>query len=234
MLLKRQLFCILILLLPISAFASMSIDRSIIFFSADQEQRQDVVVSNPDKENLYIEVEVLQVLNPGMDNEERVVVKNPKQAGFIVTPSKMVIAPGKKKLVRMLNLTKNPQTDSVFRINLKPITPPLAEKQTGVKVVVGYQLLAIVQPKNAAPNLQVKRENNKLFFTNTGNTHVLLRAGVQCPENVEFDATQDQAECKQLPSRRLYAGNSWQLELPFNTAVNYSLATGMQNSQAVY
>lgn len=228
-LLKVTILCVL----ASSAWGSMVIDRSIIYFDGKSPNRQDVEVSNPDKDVLYVKVEVLEVLNPGTDREQRVVVKNPKKSQFIVTPNKLVVRPGKKKIVRLLNLNKAPQQDRVFRINLKPVTPPLAATETGVKVVVGYQLLAIVQPPQAKPKLSVKRSGQTLTFTNHGRTNVLLRAGRQCPPGVDVNTATDN-QCQSLPTKRMYAGNTWSLPLPYNTPVEYFLSIGLNNKKVLY
>lgn len=222
-----------LLSLSSSAWANMVIDRSIIYFDDKSPNRQDVEVSNPDKDILYVKVEVLEVINPGTDSEQRVLVKNPKESQFIVTPNKLVVKPGKKKTVRLLNLNKTPQKDRIFRINLKPVTPPLAPTETGVKVVVGYQLLAIVQPPQAKPELSAKRDGQTITFTNSGRTNVLLRAGRQCPPNVAL-ATAAENQCAALPTRRMYSGNTWTLDLPYNTPVEYFLSVGLNNEKAVY
>lgn len=224
---------VVLLCLSSSALASMVIDRSILYFDDKSPNRQDVEVSNPDNEILYVKVEVLEVINPGTDNEQRILVKNPKKSQFIVTPNKLVIKPGKKKTVRLLNLDKAPQKDRIFRINLKPVTPPLAPTETGVKVIVGYQLLAIVQPPQAKPDLTVNRTGQTITFSNKGLTNVLLRAGRQCPPGVEL-STASENQCQSLPTKRMYSGNTWSLNLPYNTPVEYFLSVGLTNKKAVY
>lgn len=224
---------VILLTLSSNAWASMVIDRSIIYFDDKSPNRQDVEVSNPDNEVLYVKVEVLEVINPGTDKEQRILVKNPKKSQFIVTPNKLVVKPGKKKTVRLLNLNKAPQKDRIFRINLKPVTPPLAATETGVKVVVGYQLLAIVQPKQAKPELSTNRVGQTITFTNSGRTNILLRSGRQCPPGVDI-ATASESQCKTLPTKRMYAGNTWSLNLPYNTPVEYFLSVGLNNKKAIY
>lgn len=233
MLMSKLLKAIILCVLSSTAWGSMVIDRSIIYFDDKSPNRQDVEVSNPDKDILYVKIEVLEVVNPGTDSEQRILVKNPKKSQFIVTPNKLVVKPGKKKTVRLLNLNKAPQKDRVFRINLKPVTPPLATTETGVKVVVGYQLLAIVQPPQAKPELSVNRSGQTLTFTNKGRTNVLLRAGRQCPPGVDVNTATDN-QCQSLPTRRMYAGNTWSLKLPYNTPVEYFLSIGLNNEKVIY
>ncbi|MFK0573066.1 hypothetical protein [Endozoicomonas sp.] len=60
------------------ALATMSLDRMIVYFKPDQLPRQDVVVTNPDKETLYLQTEVYKVVNPGTEKEERIRVTDPR------------------------------------------------------------------------------------------------------------------------------------------------------------
>ena len=64
---------------------------------------------------LYVEVVLYEVKNPGEENEERIVVTNPKEAGFLVTPNRLVIPPGSRKLVRFVNM-KPLDKERIFRI----------------------------------------------------------------------------------------------------------------------
>lgn len=226
------LFCLA--LFASGAQAAMMLDKAIIHFGPGAPNRQDVEIRNPDKEPLYIKVEILEVLNPGMENEERKVVTNPKQAKFLVTPSKLVIPPGGRKSVRMLNIGKLPDDeDKVFRINLTPVTPDVEAKQMAIKVVVGYQLLVLIQPKTPKPDVQATRNGKKLTLHNAGNTNVLLRSGTNCPA-VAPPAKPSTEDCVDMQSKRIYAGNTVEVELTYDSPVEYFMAIGLENQKAVY
>ena len=91
--------------------------------------------------------------------------------------------------------------ERVYRINVTPIAPPLEEDTSQLRIVVAYQILAIVQPDTPKSDLRAKRQGNSLVFENTGNTNILLSDGQQCDPN-------DAATCVQLTSQRLYANNT--------------------------
>jgi len=55
-----------------------------------------------------------------------------------------------------------------------------------------------------------------MTFVNSGNTNVLPSDGKQCNPI-------SPTECSDLTSHRLYADNEWQLELPFDAPVTYSI-----------
>lgn len=228
---------LLILLLGLSASttqAAMLLDKAIVHFGPGAPNRQDVEIRNPDKEPMYIKVEILEVHNPGMKNEERKVVTNPKAAKFLVTPSKLVIPPGGRKSVRMLNIGQLPvDKDKVFRINLTPVTPDVEAKQMAIKVVVGYQLLVLIQPNTPKADIQATRVGKKLVLHNAGNTNVLLRSGSNCPHQAP-PAKPSSEGCVEMQSKRLYAGNTAEVELTYDTPVEYFMAIGLNNQKAVY
>ena len=217
---RRLSACGAALLLTTASWASGGIllDRIIVEFPSDQAPRQDIYVINEDDENAFVKVEVLAVNNPGEENEERVSLAGAENVPFLASPARLVIGPRGRKQVRLVNLPGPGATEQVYRINVTPVMPPLA-KQTGatVQVVVAYQALAIAHPAEPREALQVTRSDNALHFHNTGNTYALLADGRQCDDQ--------QSNCVDLPSRRLYAGNQWTIALPYATPVHYAVTT---------
>lgn len=206
------------LLATLNAGADMYVDRSIVIFEPDSEARQDVKVSNTGDDVLYIQVEVFKVENPGEENEERIKVDNPEDLKLIATPNKLIVPEGGQKLIRIVNLASQNDEERVYRINVTPVVPPLEEETSQLRVVVAYQILTIVQPDNPSPELEVERDRQQITFQNNGNSNILLSDGRQCE-------SESQENCQELSSRRLYAGNSWTLDLPYDTPVTYSVRT---------
>ncbi len=212
----RTAFAFLLLAASLCVRADMYVDRSIVIFEPGTQPRQDIKVSNSGEDIMYVQIEVFKVIRPGESTEERVKITDPKKIKLIATPSKLVIPPGGQKLVRIVNLDKDRSEEKVYRINITPILPPLEEDTSQLRIVVAYQVLAIIQPQSPASELQVTKNGKTISFTNLGNTNILLSEGSQClPAQEET--------CRDLPSRRLYAGNTWELELPFDTPVSYSV-----------
>lgn len=208
-------------------FASMIVDNTVINFQQGDPSRKDVKIKNPDMEPLYIQVEVKEVINPGSPDEVIKPVVNPKEAGFLVTPNKLVIQPGAEQLLRVVNLKGLKDYDRIFRITLKPVVGDVEAEQTGVKILVGYELLVLIQPFAPKVNVTHVREGNKLILENKGNTNVGLQKGTQCKDDTK-------AECTELPSYRLYAGNRVVVELKYDTPVNYLLTAGMSTQAVEY
>lgn len=202
---------------PTQAAGSMYLNRSIVTFQPGQPPRDDVLVINSEEDILYVSLNVFEVLKPGTAQEERVQHTDPQLAGLIATPNKIIVPPLGRKAVRIVNLRQD-ETEHIYRINVTPILPPLEDTQNSiVRVIVAYQLLVIVQPDKPVEDLQVNREGGKLQFHNVGNTNVLLSEGMQCDINAN--------NCIELPTKRIYAGNEFAVELPYSTPVNYKLTS---------
>ena len=198
--------------------AGIILDRSIINFSSTEPPRHDVTVINQGDEIAYVKVEVLEVLNPGMDNEERNLVNDPEKIQFVASPSKLAIPPGGRKQVRLVNLAP-PGAEKIFRVNFTPVLPPLEEttEGLGVKFVVAYQVLALVHPAQPTEVLEINRAPTSIRFHNRGNSYALISNVRQC------DATGE--NCKDdLGSKRLYVDNELVISLPYaDTPVTYKL-----------
>ena len=61
------------------AQADMSLSRMVVDFNPDDAHHQDIQIFNKDKNNIYVHVNVVEVLKPGTDKEERVPVKDLKK-----------------------------------------------------------------------------------------------------------------------------------------------------------
>lgn len=198
---------------------AMYIDKAIVDFLPDEVPRQDVKVINDTDENLYVKVDVLEVLNPGTEKEERKPVTNPDDIKLLVTPAKMVVSPNGTKLLRLVNLDESLTEEKVYRINVTPILPPMQNPaESKVRVVVAYQVLVLVAPNKPKFELQAQRQGKMLTLKNIGNSYVLISEGRQCPKDKKSDA-----DCHTLEAKRLYAGNEYALELPYQTPVELTL-----------
>lgn len=201
---------------PASASADMYVDRSIVIFEPGEPARQDIKVTNSDQAALYVQVEVLEVQKAGTVDENRVRITDPSKLKLLATPNKLVIPPNGQKLIRIVNLEADNDHERIYRINVTPIVAPLEEESSQLRIVVAYQILTIIQPNEPGSELNAQRNDRVITFVNSGNTNVLLSDGKQCnPINP--------TECTDLTSRRLYADNEWQLELPFDAPVIYSI-----------
>lgn len=227
----KKLFVLIFLAFSLSlpAAANMLLSNSIVHFGPDQPTREDIEIENPTAEPMYIKVVPSVIHNPGTDEERREEITNPKEAGLLVSPNKLVIPPGGRKLVRFVNLKPRASKEQVYRVAVTPVVNQVKSDSTGVKILIGYEVLVLTQPTNPNPNLVVSREGNRLLVSNNGNTNVLMREGYQCP----FEGAEKE-DCEGLRGKRIYPGNNWSLDLPADKPVEYYLAVGKKNSVAVY
>ena len=216
---------------PISTVsANMVLSEAIIHFEPGKPLRKDIEVENPSEENLYIEITPSIVVEPGTETEHRVAIVDPRESGLLVTPNKLVIPPGGRKLVRLVSLQPLGEKERVYRVTFKPVVGDLETEHIGVKILVGYEVLVLMQPAQPDPNLISNRTGKTISFQNKGNTNVLLREGKQCPDGEASDSE----KCARLAGKRLYPGNSWSVDLPFNKAVDYQVSVGTKNSVKTY
>ena len=211
-------FLLAVSLLPFSSHA-MYIDKAVVNFLPEKPARQDIKVINNENENLYVKIDVLEVINPGQPNEQRNLVRNPDKVDLLVTPSRMVIPPNGTKLLRLINLATDIQEEKVYRINITPIAAPNAEKAEGTKVniIIAYQALVLISPLNPTYEVDAKREGKMLSVTNTGNSYVVVKGGEQCP------AIKNEEECFAIPPKRVYSGVTYRVELPFGEPVTLNV-----------
>lgn len=193
--------------LPSQATAEMLLDKVIIDFKQSTGQRADIEVTNTGKENIYVLVEPAEIVNPGSEQQSRVVHKDPRKLGLLVTPNRLVLEPGQAKLVRMSLLSRPTDRDRIYRVKIRPVVGELVASQTALKIIVGYDTLVIARPLKAESNLKGKREGRKLTLHNAGNSNILVMEARQC---------RTKKDCVSLPTRRLYAKQTWSLDLPLD------------------
>lgn len=221
------LFTFLVSIFSQLAWANMSVDRAIVVFEPNQSPRADVEISNEGNEVLYIQVEVFQIKNPGTGQEERIKITNPDDIGLLVTPNKLIVPPNGHKLVRLVSLKPADDQERVYRIKFTPMVGEFQANSNGVKVVIAYGVLVIVQPQDPDPSLQVTRTGNKLLVKNNGNTNALFQDGTQCPENNDNG-------CEQIKSKRIYAGSEWEIDLPLDQGVDFYVTVGSETTKKSY
>ncbi len=226
MILKLSLgLACLLMLSPTNSLAEMTLNQSIIHFEPGKPSRQDVVVENSDDKPLYINITPYSILNPGTDQQSRKKVINPKKSGLLVSPNKLVVPPKGRKLIRFLNLKPKRDQEGIYRVAIEPVAGELVAKKTGLKILIGYEVLVLAQPIHPDPKLVAKRKGRTLKLSNEGHTNIHLLNGKQCPPQ-----STNAENCSSLRTGRLYPGNEWTISLPHDEPVQYQLAIGTKNS----
>ncbi|AOS95579.1 hypothetical protein AUP74_00103 [Microbulbifer aggregans] len=204
---SRSLSFLIALLLATAAapsLAAMALDKIIVYLDDVPNARDDIVVSNPDAENLYLQTEIYRVDNPGTAEEKRVRVVDPREFKLLVSPSKAVIGPGEQKRFRLMSLERNLETEKVYRVTFKPVVGDLKTDRTALKILVAYQALVFVQPQEGKFDLALESDGDKWQLRNSGNINVEIASAQSCAE----DDT-----CSDLDlSGRIYAGTALPVE----------------------
>ena len=210
------------------AFGNMQLSNVIFHFEPGETTRQDVEVYNAGDKPLYVEVTPTVVIAPGEANEDRRPIADPRADGLLVTPNKLIVPPGGTKAVRLVKMGNTPH-ERVYRVAFKPVVSGVQAEQSGLKIMIGYEVLAIVYPNNKKPELVFERTGQALTVRNVGNTNVLLREGMQCATEKMLPE-----ECTSVTGRRMYPGNVWQVALPNPWPVTFYQSVGMRNFVETY
>lgn len=219
------------LLVVHTAVAGIGLSEVIVDFSDPRKQRHDIWIVNDGKERAYITIEPAEIVNPGRPDEKRVNQPDPEKRGLLVSPTRLILEPQQRRMVRLVVLG-NRQQERIYRLRVQPVAPPPGTETDqppptrsgiAIKILTGYDALVIVRPREARAGIETRREGDKLVFRNTGNTNALLFNGKQCDASGK--------NCKDLPAMRLYAGASKTIPVPYRTPVRYEVMEGTDRRQ---
>lgn len=214
----RTFLALLAPLLPVAAHANIVLSRVVIDIGADADTAQDIEITNDASEIAYVVVEASEIVAPGLPAEKRTPIVDPGVGGLLVSPQRMILQPGEHKVIRVAAIAPRGATDRIYRVTVKPVAGPVTAQVSALKLLVGYDALVIYRPAAPLGKLTGTRNGNTLTLRNDGNTNVEVFEGKQCAGG--------SAPCTELPSKRLYAGQSWQQPLTSTAPVSYRVATG--------
>ena len=189
-----------------AARADIVLSRLIVDLRPGSRNREDVEIWNNGPDRAYVAVEPREILAPGLPGQSSRTDVDPEKLGLLVAPARMILEPGQRKLVRIATLAPDSPSERVYRVTVKPVAAPPGVDSSGLKVLVGYDLLVLVRPADARPSVAAQRDGNRLTIRNEGNVSVELTQGRQCAGAG--------SACKDLPGKRLYAGAQWTETLP--------------------
>jgi P pilus assembly chaperone PapD len=204
-----------------AARANLVLSHVILDLAPGTPQAQDIEVWNNSKERSYVVAEPVEVMAPGTPQEQRVADPDPGVLGLLVTPQRMILEPGQRRLVRVAAVLPRSARDRIYRVAIKPVAGDVTAGNTALKVMVGYDALVIYRPEKLDGSVSAQRTGGTITFRNSGNTNVEMFEGKQC------DAAGK--TCRALPSNRLYAGATWQVAIDPSHPVEYRIATAGQS-----
>lgn len=206
--------------LPVSfpAKAEMILSHVIVDLTPGQPPRDDIEVHNTGPDRLYVVAEPAEILDPGTRFQRRVTNPDPAVSGLLVSPQKMVLEPGQRKLIRVASVDPRSDHDRIYRVTVKPVAGELSARSTAVKVFVGYDVLVIRRPQSIAASVVAERLGSTIRLRNQGNTAVELFDGQQCDPAGE--------RCAALPATRLYSGATFDVTVRYATPIRYKALDG--------
>lgn len=213
-------------LLAAPAHADLVLSELIVELQPGKVLRDDVEVWNNSRERSYVSVEPREIIDPSLPSQSDHKDPDPEKLGLLVEPARMILEPGQRRLVRIAALTANTEREHVYRVTVRPVLGPVRSDESGLKVVVGYDVLVLVRPAQPLARVTATRAGRKLTFNNSGNVSVEVIDGRQCAAA--------HSQCADLPGKRLYPGASWTVDLPSDLPAEYTLKSPGRRDHATY
>lgn len=221
-----SLFGIVMFAPAVPAHAELVLSELIVELEPGKQVRQDIEVWNDSPERAFVAAEPREILDPSLPSQTARKDPDPEALGLLVSPSRMILEPGQRKLVRIATLTPPLAREHVYRVTIKPVVGAVSAKTTGLKLLVGYDVLVLVRPAQPIVSVTGTRNSRSLTFRNSGNVSVEIVDGRQC------DA--ERSQCADLPGKRLYPGASWMVELPSDRPAEYGLKSPGRTEMRVF
>ena len=186
----------------------------------------DVDVWNDSPDRAYISAEPREILNPGTPAQRNRKDPDPEKLGLLVAPARMILEPGQHKLFRIAAIGAASDRERVYRLTVKPEVGRLQADKSGLKVLVGYDLLVLVRPALARPHVSATRSGSIITFSNDGNVSVELADGRQCQGEAKT--------CTPLPGKRLYSGATWSEQIKSPGPIQYSVISPLGSARQLF
>ena len=200
-----------------AARADLVLSQMVVELAPAEFQRSDIELWNNGPDRTFVEVDPREIIAPGTADQSSRKDPDPEKLGLLVSPERIVLEPGQRRLLRIAALGSSDR-ERVYRVTVKPVVSDLSSQQSGLKLLVGYDVLVIVRPPRPMPHVTGTRAAAQLSIRNDGNVSVELVDGRACDESMR--------SCSDLPSRRLYAGAATTVNVGGAAKVRYDLKLG--------
>ncbi len=199
------------------ASAQLSLSQLVVELGTGEGTSADVEILNTGPERAYVSVDPREILDPGTSAETPRSDPDPEKLGLLVSPARLILEPGQRRLLRIAALATSDR-ERVYRVTVKPVTGELKSDSSGLKVLIGYDMLVLVRPPKPNPHVSGNRQGSRLALRNDGNVSVELDDGKEC------DSAPD--NCRSLPGGRLYAGAVKMIQINPNGRISYKMKVG--------
>jgi P pilus assembly chaperone PapD len=221
-----KLLMAVLLFVPATARAGLVLSQMIVDLQPGKASRQDIEVWNNSPDSAYVAVEPSEILHPGSKSETRRQDPNPESLGLLVSPARLVLEPGQRKLVRLASIAPASDRERIYRVTIKPMVGAIASDQSGLKILVGYDVLVLARPAQPRAEVVGTRSGDTMTFRNSGNVSVELIEGRQCVSASKV--------CSELAGKRLYPGVEWSLQLKPGSRPEYLLKSPGQSVRKMF
>ena len=216
----------LVFMLTGRASAELVLSQLVVDLAKPTEPRADIEVWNNSDERAYVVAEPSEIKDPGTTAEKRVSQPDPERRGLLVSPARMILEPGQRKLVRIAAIGQRSAIERVYRVTVKPVTGDLDSTETGLKLLVGYDVLVLLRPTEVHLGVVASRAGKRVTFRNEGNASVELADGNQCDTS--------KTHCVPVQGKRLYAGAQWSTDLPLAGPVDFTILSSGERVRKTY
>lgn len=198
-----------------AAHAQLALSQLVVDLQQQSQDRADIDISNNGHDRLYVAVEPREILGAGTAHETATTSPDPENLGLLVSPERLILEPGQHRLLRIASIAPPGDRERVYRVTVKPVIGAIVPDSSGLKILVGYDLLVLVRPPTVEPRVTGTRSGDTLTLHNAGNVSVQLVDGKQCAASV--------GKCDALPDARLYVGEDKTVRVAPNVPASYRL-----------
>jgi hypothetical protein len=218
----------------------ISVDTPIINFDKNENGSRNITVKNHSNFTGYVKVDLYEILNAGTKDEEifiykqidrespegkyeiekyknrNIQIKSPENSDLYFSPSKIILEKSGSHLdsqtIRVVNVNKELKDERIYRLRVYPVIDGFGKKnkKMGIKILMGYESLVLIQSNNPKLNYSYKIIDKKMIIKNEGNDNIKFESGEHC---------NDSKKCELLAPFRLYNNTSEEISLPFSNGV---------------
>ena len=197
------------------AAAQLTANPAIMSFQGTENTRKDIKIGNTSSRTQYLNVSAMRIIEPGAHPETYFESPNPEEVGLLVAPRRIVLQPGEERVIRVILLDDEIETDKAWRVHIEPTIGKIDADTSVAVTLLAFKALVFARPEDPTTNIVGARDGTTLTLTNTGTSNVVLFDGEQCPG--------DGAPCQRVTGKRLWPGLEWTTELPIDAPVTFQL-----------
>ncbi len=195
----------------------------------------DITVTNNLDHTVYVKDNLVRRMKVGTAQAYEVPFDhNPMTFGLIATPTKLVIPAHGESNIRVLNVTKNLMNQRQYYLYVEPVRGEFIATTNkavhsidgGMVIKVRYAVALNTFPKHLTEHLSLRRNKNKLFIDNKGNTFVSYDIyDIKCPNQSQ--------QCMDNKSNFLSPGSTAVSVLPFDHPAHVTMMADKKAIQLV-